>query len=167
MNTFVRSAQLADAEAIATVHVAAWRWAYDGLMPASLLAGLDTADRTKQWQRQLCSGDSGVFVAEQHGTIVGFVSCGPCRDGSGNAEIYALYLDRSVQGQGVGRALWQHAADWLRAGDYEQVQVWVLDTNTLARGFYETAGLKADGRSKTSQWAGAPLNEVSYSGPLT
>lgn len=168
MNKRIRAAHLADAEAIARVHVAAWRWAYDGLMPAGLLQGLDVAARTKQWQQQLCRDNgTAVFVAEDPDGISGFVSCGPCRDGEARAEVYALYLLKQSQGTGVGRALWQQATSWLAAQGHEAVQVWVLDTNQLARGFYEAAGLSADGQTKTSQWAGAPLREVSYSGPLT
>lgn len=167
MNKIIRPAQLADAEAIARVHVDAWRWAYDGLMPPGLLAGLDPAARTKQWQRKLCSDDSvSVFVAENPEGICGFVSCGPCREGAECGEVYAIYLLRQEQGTGLGRALWQEATDTLRSRGHTTVRVWVLDTNRLGRRFYESAGLAPDGETKTSQWAGAPLNEVSYSGPL-
>jgi len=167
MKQYIRSAQLADAEAIARVHVAAWRWAYDGLMPQELLEGLDVAARTKQWQQQLCQDNgTAVFVLDDDAGIGGFVSCGPCRDGEARAEVYALYLLKEKQGTGAGRMLWQHACGWLAEQGHDAVQVWVLDTNELARRFYGKCGLSFDGRTKTSQWAGAELREVSYSGPL-
>src|SRR5690554_6507853 len=163
----IRSARLADAEGIAKVHVESWRWAYDGLMPAELLAGLDVASRSKQWQQQLAAGQSSVFVADVAGAIHGFASYGPSRDPEGLAEIYAIYLLREAQGTGMGSELWAAATDVLRNQGYSQLQVWVLDSNQLARDFYERSGLAADGGRKTSQWAGTNLSEVSYSGPLT
>src|SRR5690554_1576413 len=167
MKREIRSARLADAEAIALVHVEAWRWAYAGLMPAELLAGLDVSARTKQWQRQLTGGSTAVFVSESGGVVNGFASCGPSRDPEGMGEVYAIYLLREAQGKGIGSGLWAAATDFLRNQDFERLQVWVLDSNRLARNFYERSGLVADGGSKTSQWAGTSLNEVSYSGPLT
>lgn len=167
MNSQIRAATLVDAEGIAHVHVEAWRWAYDGHMPAELLAGLSVASRTRQWQGQLSAGSCSVFVAEQSGRPVGFVSFGPSRDPYGHGEVYAIYLLKDACGLGIGSGLWEHAAESLRNQGFLQVQVWVLDSNRLARDFYERKGLLFDGARKTSQWAGTSLCEVSYCGPLT
>ena len=166
MKIHVRSASLADAGAIAAVHVDAWRWAYAGLMPDGLLAGLTVDARERQWQQQLAVGSTTVFVGEAEGVVSGFASCGPSRDPEGLGEVYALYLLRQVQGSGLGRELWDASTDWLRQRGFNRVKVWVLDSNELARGFYERVGLAADGNAKTSQWAGTSLSEISYSGPL-
>lgn len=167
MNRIIRAATPADAEAIAHVHVAGWRWAYNGLMPAKLLDGLSITDRTQQWQRQVGAPGAGVFVGEAGGEILGFVSCGQSRDADGHGEVYAMYLKKEVQGAGLGAELWREARDWLAGQGFATVKVWVLDTNVLARGFYERSGLELDGGTKSSEWAGARLNEVSYLGPLT
>lgn len=167
MNRIIRSAITADAEAIASVHVAGWRWAYDGLMPAKLLDGLSVADRRQQWQRQLGLQGTAVFLGGTSGRVQGFASCGPSRDSDGNGEVYAIYLLQEVQGTGLGAQLWDKSTDWLKAQGFTAVKVWVLDTNGLARGFYERAGLSLDGGTKSSEWAGASLKEVSYTGPLT
>lgn len=167
MNRIIRAAKPADAEAIANVHVEGWRWAYDGLMPRKLLDGLSAADRTQQWLRQMQSPGTAVFVGEAADGVKGFISCGPSRDGDGHGEVYALYLNREVQGTGMGAELWREAREWLAGQGFATVKVWVLDTNVLARSFYERTGLRLDGGSKTSEWAGASLNEVSYLGRLT
>lgn len=167
MKTHVRSASLADAGAIAAVHVDAWRWAYAGLMPDGLLAGLTVDARVRQWQEQLAAGSTTVFVAEAEGVVSGFASCGPSRDPEGLGEVYAIYLLQQVQGSGLGRELWLAATDWLRQRGFSRVKVWVLSSNALAKEFYERAGLTADGHAKTSQWGGTSLHEVSYSGPIS
>lgn len=163
----VRTAVSADAQGIAAVHVASWRWAYEGLMPEGLLAGLSVDARTRQWQEQLKTGATAVFVAEAQGRISGFASCGPSRDPEGLGEVYAIYLLQEAQGNGLGSGLWEAATGWLRQQGFSRVKVWVLDSNELARGFYERMGLAADGLRKTSQWAGTSLCEVSYSGLLS
>lgn len=167
MNRIIRAAKPADAEAIANVHVAGWRWAYDSLMPEKLLDGLSIQDRTQNWQRQLNAPETAVFVGDAAGDILGFISCGPSRDADGHGEVYAMYLRQDVQGTGLGAGLWREARDWLARQGFANVKVWVLDTNVLARGFYERSGLELDGGTRSSEWAGAKLNEVSYLGPLT
>jgi hypothetical protein len=42
------------------------------------------------------------------------------------------------------------------------VALWVLETNTRARRFYESGGWRADGSSKTANSRGFPLVEVRY-----
>ena len=47
-----------DAAAVAEVHVAAWRSAYRGLLPAELLAAQTVERRTAAWQHQLRDADA-------------------------------------------------------------------------------------------------------------
>ena len=51
----VRPATPVDVHAIATVHVRTWQAAYDGLIPAEALAGLDVDARAAFWGRVLDS----------------------------------------------------------------------------------------------------------------
>src|SRR5262247_3939953 len=89
-----RDARFEDAAAIAAIHVAAWRAAYRGLMPADYLAALD-ADRARarweQWLRTRCA----VVVVEADGEVVGFCRYGPSRDEgshSSTGEVIAINL---------------------------------------------------------------------------
>lgn len=49
----VRTARLKDAFALGSLHVRAWRHAYRGLMPDSLLDSLDEQQRIEQWRQLL------------------------------------------------------------------------------------------------------------------
>jgi hypothetical protein len=53
----IRRAQLADAAALAVVHVASWRRAYGGLLPDAYLDGLDVDRWTTRWEAALAEGD--------------------------------------------------------------------------------------------------------------
>jgi len=165
-----RAAGPADAAAIGRLHVASWRETYAGLLPASSLAALSAQSRSTMWQAVIedpaCFGGAAVFVAETGSAIAGFACCGNQRDpeladrGFGG-EIGALYVLRTHQRLGVGRALMRMAARSLIERRYEGAALWVLETNRSARSFYETLGGMPAG-AKIEEQGGATLREVAY-----
>lgn len=166
----IRDANVSDAAAIAAVHVAAWRETYVGLLPAEMLADLSVEARTAMWREILTApataGAAGVYVAEAAGHIVGFGACGLQRDkalaesGFG-AEIGAIYLLRSHQRLGLGRALMKKMALTLKNLDFQGMALWVLRENTAARGFYQHLGGRLVGE-KAHARPNAILNEVAF-----
>lgn len=90
---------------------------------------------------------------------------GLCRDSDvfeGTAEVYAIYLAQEIAGKGIGRVLFTHAVEDLRQRGFKGAILWVLESNQRARRFYEAAGWKPDGTSKTEERPGALLKEVRY-----
>jgi hypothetical protein len=60
----VRLATAADAAPLAAVHIRSWQWAYRGLMPDHVLAGLDIEQRTERWTTTLTDlHDTAVLLA--------------------------------------------------------------------------------------------------------
>jgi ribosomal protein S18 acetylase RimI-like enzyme len=162
----IRPATVADVEAIARLHVAAWQVAYRGLLPDDYLGGLDWEERAESRRAQLADQALGVriLVAEDDQAVVGFIAWGPVRDGGGPdgdvAEIYALYVDPRAWGRGHGRALIRQAvADLPPTGE---LVLWVLAANARARAFYERSGFAADGGTAMIEIGGAALPEVRY-----
>ena len=150
----VRDAVLADAPAIATIHVECWRHAYRGIVPQALLDSLDVARREAQWARVL--GEPGeapergaTLVSEDHADdVTGFAQTGVPQDGSGDGEtgeLYAIYLHPAAIGTGVGRALLAAATDRLRASGFTRARLDVLPGNDRAIRVYEAAGWRASG----------------------
>jgi ribosomal protein S18 acetylase RimI-like enzyme len=137
----LRRATEADAEALGTVHVQAWREAYAGMVPDEVLAGLDPAQRAGMWRTGLGRGVV-VQLAEQDGVIVGFSSGGRQRDASlsYSSEIHAIYVLRRAQRLGIGRALMAATASDLLAQGHVSAMLWVLEANTAARRFYAALG---------------------------
>ena len=79
----VRPMQLADASAVAEVHVQVWRETYPGLMSAAYLDGLDVAEFRQSWSRApgRPAGRHRFLVGTApDGAIVGFGVAGPSRD---------------------------------------------------------------------------------------
>jgi ribosomal protein S18 acetylase RimI-like enzyme len=163
----IRAASVDDAGRIAEIHVAGWRWAYRGQMPQDFLDALSLERRTEERRRALetpRSPEHRHWLIEERGRVQGFAITGPCRDAdmASAAELYAIYVDPTVAGRGLGRGLLTHAVDDLRRRGARVVLLWVLDANLRARRFYEAGGFEPDGADKTQTFGGAVLREVRY-----
>jgi hypothetical protein len=127
----VRAATVADASAVAAVHVSSWEGAYRGMIPDEWLDRRTVARQTAIWEELLGGVGDPVdgrlpwaAVAEDGDTLIGFVSLNvPSRDADADArtaEISALC-----------------------------VTLWVLEPNARARAFYERCGFADDGGRQT------------------
>ena len=161
----IRDARPEDAPGIARVHVATWRTTYRGLLPDSLLDGLDEERRWAWWDGLLSgTADPGrvVLVAEAQGMVVGFASGGlPASPVAGyERELWALYVLAVWQGRGIGRRLVGTLASKITATGTSSLSVWVLAGNPAER-FYAALGGREVAR-KTDRIGGFPVEEVAY-----
>lgn len=142
----LRHARLADADAIARVHVASWHHAYSELIPAARLANFTVERRTQAWRHNLSGrGPGRTIVAEMASGIVGFASTGPSRGERGWGEIWALYVHPRTWGTGIGSALFADAMGYLASLGYARTLIWILDGNQRAIDFYAGNGFALDG----------------------
>lgn len=159
-----------DIVAIAKVHIQAWRETYRGLLPDHVLDELREDRRAEQWRRVFAANEGNAmnaqFVAEIHGDVVGFGSCGhgryeTCTKAGYEAEINSLYLLKRVQKQGVGTALFLRMLRHLADHGVDTASCWVLDTNAGARRFYE----RRDGvafAERSDKGRGFTTTEIAY-----
>lgn len=162
-----REAVIEDAAAIAKVHVASWKWAYRGLLPAETLDGVDIAEREAGWLDVLASEDphDRVIVAEGRNGLVGFASVGATRDDeapAGTGELFAIYLAEHEAGTGLGASLLARSTEALRDEGFGRATLWVLETNERARRFYAREGWRWDGTTSTHQVQCSNLPIVRY-----
>ena len=161
----VRKATLEDASAIATVHVAAWKEAYRGIVADEVLDTLSIQRRTAQWVNSLSDEAHPyhrAFVAEVIGQVVGFSNFGApqIKDSGFDGELFAIYILQAAHKMGVGRGLVHAAVDAMRDLGYRSMMVWVLRDNP-ARGFYERLGGEYL-YEKPIEIGGESLMEVAY-----
>ncbi len=133
----VGEADTADAGAIATIHVDAWRAAYAGILEDRVLLALRRPRLSFFYARRIAAG--GVLVARRGSAVIGFASAGINRGPFGAGEIETLYVGPDWQGQGVGRALLRNAAAHLISRHCASAYLWVLAANP-SRFFYEHLG---------------------------
>jgi ribosomal protein S18 acetylase RimI-like enzyme len=162
----IRAANVADVRAIAQVDVETWRATYAGVLPDRLLIGLSERQRAGVWSRFITRrpGDT-VAALDEHGTMLGFGSCGAQREAdlAYSGEVFTLYVSPDHQGQGVGRQLLLALfARLIRCGLYSAV-IWVLAENP-ARFFYERVGGQAVARRRIDM-AQSRVDAIAYAWP--
>ena len=163
-SALIRPARPADGEAIARVHVDTWRDAYAGILPTDyLVKRVRFGARQALWKLGVAPSRSRMdetLVAEV-AAVVGFISFGNARHARGRVgEIYALYVQPDMQGQGLGRSLVEVALDRMFAAGFEQVDVEVLAANP-SRHFYAALGATIVGQG-THRFAGERLPVIYY-----
>lgn len=161
----IRPARPADAESIATVYVDAWRSAYAGLIPNTVLVRMSHGAQARDWRQQLSRRPltDSILVADLTGHgIIAFGSCGPARHSilTHAGEIFTLYVQPEHQDRGIGRALLLELFDSLIDRGLNSAVVWVLAQNP-ARFFYEAMGGRRVAEKKERLW-NALLPQLAY-----
>jgi len=137
----VRRAEARDAEAITAVHDSAWRYAYEGLIPAKELSRIIARRGPRWWDRAIRRG-TAILVLEAGGAICGYATFGPnrARNLVQKGEIYEIYVKPEYQGVGLGTRLFLAARRELARFGFNSVVVWALADNDNACRFYKNAG---------------------------
>lgn len=148
----VRHALPAEAPAIGAIQVAAWRRAYQDLLPAEVLDQFDAAQFAEQWRIALLSPGEArnrVMVALAGRELVGFAattaSDDPDADPRSDALVAELCVDPEATRAGHGSRLLNAVVDTIRADGFSRVTVWVNTTDDVLRAFYTEAGWASDG----------------------
>jgi GNAT superfamily N-acetyltransferase len=83
----------------------------------------------------------GIFVWEEDGRVVGFSAADPR-----NGNVWALFMDQTYEGRGIGRALFEQACEVLQ--DAGCPRIWLTTgPGTRAEAFYRAAGWHVTGQS--------------------
>ncbi len=160
----VRPAKPCDANAIATIHVDTWKKTYKGLVPQSFLDTLDVHEKSKFWAEKLGNQDKNFhcYVAQAENNVIGFSCGGPNRTKgtSYKGELYAIYVSKKKQKEGVGKMLFQKTVSRLAEDGFDSMLIWVIEKNPSI-GFYQSMG----GRKvemKEDDIGGAPVTEIGF-----
>lgn len=164
----IREAKLADAEAIALVHVDSWRTTYQGIIPESYIAKRSYQKRKELWKKLLSNNTEEnkqniVYVVENNlNQIIAFADGGLERNGDSiyQGELYSIYILEAYQRQGIGRKLVKTIAEKLFQSGLKSMLVWVLEDNPACQ-FYQALGGRII-KQKQVEFAGVKLNEIAY-----
>ncbi len=156
----IRPARVSDAAELASLHIATWQHTYRGIFPEDFLAGLDVEMRTSWFTRRIKSG-SILLVAEEDGDLAGFAFLGESVDESWG-EVFAIYVHPEAWGNGYGFELLSAAESEFSAAGFERAMLWVLETNTRARSFYERQSWTLGKPLRIEEIGGVQVTEVRY-----
>ena len=144
MEISIRTAQQADAPAIARLHFHMWRETYRSLAPEAALQVLTETVRLARWQEMLAFERSGraILLAEIDGRLAGFGVAGPPSHEAflDRAEVKFLYVDSAFKRLGIGRTLLVELARDIIGLGYGGMALGVVIGNDPAIAFYEAMG---------------------------
>jgi len=151
-----------DAEALAAVHAATWRYAYAGVIPGAGLERMISC-RGPSWWRRLHGFGGRALVVEFDDRLAGYALIGRNRGGPGG-EIQELYVRPECQGVGFGSRLFAAARAALAARAIAPLTVWCLAANDIGCGFYRAKGGVETGRMR-DRIANVDLEKLRFSWP--
>lgn len=137
-----REATVADALAVAKVHVQSWRESFAGIVPQTFLDKMSIENRARAFETGFAFDSYKMFVAEtQENGIVGFADFGEARDNQSKfeAELYAIYLLRDFQRKGIGGKLFDLGVKYLVANNMNSLSLTALEASPYKR-FYKKMG---------------------------
>lgn len=137
----IRRARSEDAADLSAVFDAAWREAYQGVLPAIPLERM-IGRRGPRWWLSTIGKGRPLAVLDVGDKVVGYVSYGRCRDKAlpAEGEVDELYLAPEYQGLGFGRRLFKAVRNDLGDRGARKVAVWSLTENERACAFYRGLG---------------------------
>ncbi len=144
----IRRATLADAPALSRLGVSTFTETFAHLYaPDDLEEFLAYNHSADYYEEFLNDREAAAWVAEtEDGEMIGYCTAAPCSlpapdmpENSG--ELCRLYLDRTVQGQGLGTSLLEAALDWLET-HFDHLYVGVFSENFGAQKLYQRYGFE-------------------------
>jgi ribosomal protein S18 acetylase RimI-like enzyme len=146
MGYTIRPSQITDTEVLGRIHAQAWQETYKSILPADVLKKVASVSHRTQIRKDIFANKqpkNGHFVVELNTyEIIGFGDCGSSRQWSqfATAKIYTLYLLKSSQGLGMGKALFIHMMSHLKKEGFESVALDVFTENKSTIDFYKHFG---------------------------
>lgn len=163
-----RDAHAGDADVIAQLHTDSWRRTYRGMMTDEFLDRRADSNRRAVWRLRLDAPAANQFVrvAEQGGSIVGFICAFADEDHIWGSYIDNLHVAPAVHRRGIGRMLMCDAAAWLCDVEPARgVYLWVMEGNAPARAFYARLGASNAGTAQKADPGGGTAPNCRYVWP--
>jgi len=153
----VRRARPADCAAIAAITLASWRAQPDDLLPREALDAVSLDDLARDWLDAVSSPPSRrhlVLVALEGDDVVAYALAEPSHDPDAapdgtSCEIVDLVVRSDRTRRGHGSRLLAAVVDTLRETGGNELLAWVATGDDARLAFLASAGLTADGASRT------------------
>jgi len=95
--------------------------------------------KARQIDVDCAANPTGVFVAEEDGQILGYITTAVDRE-SGKGRIPNLAVDASARGKGIGRELIEHALEYFRREGLAFAMIETMSNNAVGQHLYPSCG---------------------------
>jgi len=144
----IRRAEETDAEALSRIGISTFTETFGHLYSSADLNAFLTESHSPEFYAAFLNDETcATWIAEgAQGEAAGYCTCGPCGlpapEMPANAgELHRLYVQKTQQGSGLGRAFLDIAIDWLEA-HFAALYVGVWAQNTGAQRLYRAYGFE-------------------------
>jgi len=146
----IRLARPDDSAALAQIQVDSYRNSYTHIFSPAYLEHFTYEEQAQDWQDMLAAGpEVGILLVAElpGGEIAGYALGRPGQTAITpyDCELASLHVRRSLQKQGIGRALMAAMGQHFQQAGCQALLLWVLERNQ-ACGFYEHLGGQLVGR---------------------
>lgn len=100
------------------------------------------------------TGRDGFWAARMDSRFVGSIAIDGSLRGTEGARLRWFIVEPSLQGNGIGRVLMDHALAFCREAGHKTVYLWTFAGLDAARRIYEHAGFVLDEEHGVDQWGG-------------
>ena len=144
------------------VYVKTWQETYLGVVPYGYLYAMSAPELEQGFLNEQQSRQVISYVAEDAHEVIGFISGGFERQGDTiySGEIYALYVLKNCQRQGIGTKLVSALAARFNHFNIYSMLVWVLVENPCRRFYTKLNGMYL--RNHRMPFAGEVIDVAAY-----
>ncbi len=149
--TFI-SANEDDIEDLASIFCACWKESYIGVLPEEMRVTMTQTQAKDLWLPSLVTpnGKETMFLVERSDMKrIGMYRIGT--DKEDNGHLYALYIHPSYAGQGGGTLAMKEILENFKSRGILRIFLWVFETNSNARKFYERNGFEYTGQQRIQE----------------
>ena len=104
----------------------------------------------ESWQTWAATTSAGndqvMLVADAGDRLVGLAGAFRIEQKPRSLHLIAMWVEPEMRGKGLGRQLTAGVIEWARNADADELGLWVVDGNDVARRLYENHGFVATGR---------------------
>lgn len=160
-NVIIRKAIPGDEQVLAYIQTESWKAAFADILSTEELVRCTNLEKAEQMYRNVLQREGCnmaiEFVEDQPHCIAAWGK-NRCDLGDTVGELICIHSLQNNWAKGYGSAMVEYVLAQLQQADYESVMLWVFETNTRARKFYEKHGFELT--SQTKAYNG--ITEVMY-----
>lgn len=142
----IRPLEEKDIEIVCDIVNENWKNIYAGYINPLLLNADGCAERIHKLKSDFTTHRLSEYVWETENRVSAMLSFGNTADidMEGAFEIWRIYVDAAVQGNGIGKQLLDFAEQQAKQHGYKNIIIWAFKENNRAISFYQKRGYCVD-----------------------
>ena len=145
-----RLASIEDIDSIGEIFHQCWQISYKELLSQEVRDSMDLAAAKELWAGSLLNPDSKeTYLGIDEGRIVSIFRLGRDVDLVSTGHLFSLYVHPMSAGKGFGSQTLEFVIQRLKSLGFQQISLWVFESNKVARNLYVGKGFQVTDLKRT------------------